>query len=838
MPRIFPFLFIVLLGCSKHSEDKQGSVSPKHRESPPSIVASSGPIPVQLQESEAKFLDSLFDLGLFDPIRMRATRVFGRMRLRNCFGKVDEKEVSAWLVPPMAGKLERIVLDNLQEVDPPLVLSKREFNAQDVAAMASNPSRQFYMSPGGVFRAPVVQNLVWAAWLHRVGRDNDAASILQRASIKPIPDDLGSMFRDELGWQLFDQAINAFLVGEDEAARDSLTRLVTFQSPYIKNGTILLQDLERRQQIDKVSRSSSSDLTLSPLQRQLGRLVAQLDQINVPQTGSPGEIEIERDPLFVDLCAMGEQAVPALIECVRQDRRLTRCVGFWRDYDRSRKFVSVCEVAYGAIQSILKTTFRDSIQGVLELGFEDDEARSRVVSLLCEYWERHKKTPFVRRMMAILVDEKASPLAWQEAADNLAHLGQRRSFSMTRWLPAEPPIVPAIREELTSIEHPTAAEAVLTAFDRHLVAFARFGKQVSFYGLDRLEDTYIQALSEIGDARIIPILEQRVKAAGTLRIRRKLALCVHVLGRSEAINTLAKEFESGKLTLPPNDQPEIPGNMKGSLQPGNTELRGLVESFAKAGTPSCESALSSLTRRNHPQFLIALERLKFWPPTHNEDRAWFLHPYCLRILRAELENKNTDGSRISVERGYVVWRLGSTSRETTIPEVIADSDARNESEFGRHCDAVAMQLNSIVLGLPVYHPLLKSPDLRLAEIVAAMDRYLGNYRLLTADEIRSLGLDQWQPYYIPDIRLGMRKATAQDVNSGKALFSINGESVPANVRLPAFAQIKSTGHPVLILQAETVPDRKVMYGTICPDAIRVFGSEQLTDPVPVTGLLR
>ena len=54
------------------------------------------------------------------------------------------------------------------------------------------------------------------------------------------------------------------------------------------------------------------------------------------------------------LIEIGDPAVPALIDAVEKDGRLTRSVHFSRDFARSRTVLSVREAALTAVMSILK----------------------------------------------------------------------------------------------------------------------------------------------------------------------------------------------------------------------------------------------------------------------------------------------------------------------------------------------------------------------------------------------------------------------------------------------------------------------------------------------------
>ena len=68
----------------------------------------------------------------------------------------------------------------------------------------------------------------------------------------------------------------------------------------------------------------------------VAKLIRDLDQVAARQWGQPGGVILGESPIIKDLIAQGDAAVEPLIRAFRFDDRLTRSVGFHRDFFRSR----------------------------------------------------------------------------------------------------------------------------------------------------------------------------------------------------------------------------------------------------------------------------------------------------------------------------------------------------------------------------------------------------------------------------------------------------------------------------------------------------------------------
>ena len=145
----------------------------------------------------------------------------------------------------------------------------------------------------------------------------------------------------------------------------------------------------------------------------------------------------------------------------------------------------------------------------------------------------------------------------------------------------------------------------------------------------------------------------------------------------------------------------------------------------------------------------------------------------------------------------------------------------------------AEKLGRLVLGLPPYHPLFKDADKSLAAYKATLERFGGHYRRASGQESWFLDLDHWSPTYLPDLRPLGRAATADDVKSGREVFTLDGKGKPAELKLPAVAVLKRDEKKkrpprVLIVQAEVGLGGEVTYGIITREDIRAAPANELT----------
>ena len=143
--------------------------------------------------------------------------------------------------------------------------------------------------------------------------------------------------------------------------------------------------------------------------KRIAALVDDLDLVSARQWSQPGGVNLPEDPIVSALIQEGDPAVEPLLNCLENDKRLTRSVGFGRDFFRGRTVIPVHDAAKVALLSILRA------------GFSDDAPEIRA------YWNKYKDLKLEDRWYAIL-DDDAAAARWGEAAANIVQPENVRRF--------------------------------------------------------------------------------------------------------------------------------------------------------------------------------------------------------------------------------------------------------------------------------------------------------------------------------------------------------------------------------------------------------------------------
>jgi hypothetical protein len=170
-------------------------------------------------------------------------------------------------------------------------------------------------------------------------------------------------------------------------------------------------------------------------------LIHDLDLTAARQWSQPGWVSPSEDAIVGALIAEGDAAVEPLLDCLEHDKRLTRSVGFGRDFQRNRTVIAVSSCADVALKSILQANFSS-------------------VAEMRAYWDKYKNLKIEDRWFAILQDNSARA-RWQEAADNIVQPENITRYpgglTATRPAPTNEPV--RLRgESLRSCSNPSVTE--------------------------------------------------------------------------------------------------------------------------------------------------------------------------------------------------------------------------------------------------------------------------------------------------------------------------------------------------------------------------------------------
>ena len=261
-------------------------------------------------------------------------------------------------------------------------------------------------------------------------------------------------FASDWAWAMFDRMISAHQRGDEALALATAQQLSEVQpkielecakrgfrqQPYFdsrrqgQNQPYLnfldqlpqiLADLEHRANEPAKTNILEAGITNYPDQtKRIAVLVDDLDLVSARQWGQPGWVELPEDSIVSALIQEGDPAVEPLLNCLENDNRLTRSVGFGRDFFRGRTVIPVHDAARVALLSILQAGFGD---GTVEIR---------------AYWNKYKGMKLEDRWYAILEDDAARN-RWLEAAANITQPENVRrypgGFSMGKPAPTNAP---------------------------------------------------------------------------------------------------------------------------------------------------------------------------------------------------------------------------------------------------------------------------------------------------------------------------------------------------------------------------------------------------------------
>jgi len=276
----------------------------------------------------------------------------------------------------------------------------------------------------------------------------------------------------EWAWAMFDRTLCAHMRGDETLARltaqplaqvqpkieaacaqRGITRGSYYDSQRQKNqkpyldflGQLpqIVADLERRSgEGDRVSVMQSGLQNITNQTRRIAALIRDLDLVAARQWGQPGWVDLPNDPIVSALIQEGDPAVEPLLDCLEKDQRLTRSVGFGRDFFPHRTVISVSSVADSALRSILQADFNGGVKAMRT------------------YWNQYKGLTPDERCYAILKDDSARG-RWLEVAARIVQPENVTTFAggFSRVEPAPTNRPVRLRgESLRSKSHPSVSD--------------------------------------------------------------------------------------------------------------------------------------------------------------------------------------------------------------------------------------------------------------------------------------------------------------------------------------------------------------------------------------------
>lgn len=309
------------------------------------------------------------------------------------------------------------------------------------------------------------QNAMWS-------RGRPAAAPATNSEIKLPAADPYVAWATEWSWAMFDRTICAHMRGDEALALATARQLAGVQpeieaecdqrgfqrQPYYDNQRrdqkqpylnfldqlpLLLADLERRaKEGSRVTVIESGLQNITNQTERITALIHDLDLVQARQWSQPGWVNLPEDPIVSALIQEGDPAVEPLFDCLDNDKRLTRSVGFGRDFSTGRTVIPVSSAANVALQSILQA------------GFSGGAKEMRA------YWDKYKNLKLEDRWYAILDDDQAGS-RWGEAAARIMQPVNVTSYpgglSMVKTVPTNA-TVPLRGQILRSKLNPSVSE--------------------------------------------------------------------------------------------------------------------------------------------------------------------------------------------------------------------------------------------------------------------------------------------------------------------------------------------------------------------------------------------
>lgn len=797
-----------------------------------------------LSKSDREYLDSLFREFLFDPTGAERVRI--EVVDRSRWSGSEKKKCDVWLVKGKKGEPDRVYFtdgysipappaDKIEHVDF-LAPIKKFFNARQPPEEETGP---WVEKTAREILGDSESYLTLAAWLYRLGHEELSRKMLGVAMALDKSDPRIAL-RSSIAMGSFDQLHEVFCNAHDDEATARCTHYLKVfpKDNQVKtsHAQAMLVDLERRfksgNQNKRQSRSLPSGFPSWSPRKKLDHLITSLDLIGrqEPEFGRVHSMSRYAFPFLDDvvvnsLIELGELAVPALLDVIERDTRLTRypeCSGKFSI--ATGRILSVKEAAVVAVMSILRTKEFPPIEGD-----ERIDELSSLIKRIRQYWIRFGARSYSERMMSFLKDDSLAKEDWRAAAKNLVRWDYSLLYTpFGSWTEGRPPEFRMANPYVRSFQKPTVAEAILAAMDRDWAVQQTNGvKRFGFESWVEIEKLYFDLLVELGDKRIGVELNRRALTTRLTDLRCKYAFAANKLGVTSEWIRFSREIERGMAQW-------ISDTKKGEIEsplPDRELLATVVRKLIDSDTRDSERALASLADSRHSYFPIVADAILSsngpWP-----DRPWCDHPICFTFLSRGLDDMTKTDGRWNIDDDRIRgggngWGCGSS-----IPDQLKDPNSRRMSAEERVCDRIAFHLTEVTVGLPYYHVLLREPDAAIARLKRALERHKARFRPLTNTERRQFHGFYFVSAFIPNIQPLAYPATAADVTKGLAVFELNGKGSVVDRKLPAWLLLKSEAkkeNPAfgLVVQAEIDADGKVVYGVIFRHDIRAVTADEV-----------
>ncbi len=646
---------------------------------------------------------------------------------------------------------------------------------------------------------------LWDAW--KRGSEGEI-----RQDRKSPQDDPYLLFAGEWGWALFDRAVGAHKRGDDvismldakmlvqlekgvetEASRRGFPRPYdpgphNRQMPYLDFGDSadrLLEDETRRVKAGPVQRVLEVGVREFPDQsKRIAALIRDLEVASAEQWGQPGGVSISESPVVQALVKEGPAAVEPLLECLANDRRLTRAVGFHRDFFRSRYFITVGAASFEALRGIFQA---DHFGPLTEHGYyldrqsqSETDARRAMADEIRRHWQKNKGQSRQETWFRVLADDTATSSQWVEVAQKIIEpdrTGQTGDGS-------SPAVVMLIHGPFYLAEgdgdgsRPLAGESLRS----------KKNPSVTELLLKRSEET--TRLAGLGSANFFawdPVCDLTLCLA---KWDRKAAMPLIHRCLVDLRSPMQNKFPHGNQGLE-NLVTRFTSLAEAGIQSGDETIVHDYVAWLRATPPSDFSFFNlsifmPLWRHAENAKLAELARRVFlaedspWHPIHELKPLSSFEminsplvgvPAFRELLKREFADTSLVGKFTVSREGLSIEAMqsGMGASSYYAPDVELPKSA--DKQPLRACDFYAVEISRLE-GAPRYE--LYWPEERRDAVRKEMAKFLDQWGNCYRDRSRSLNSLALRFHSTPPFRLSRlaQPATAEDVAAGRAIFSL------------------------------------------------------------------
>jgi hypothetical protein len=240
--------------------------------------------------------------------------------------------------------------------------------------------------------------LVLAAWLYRLGQEPLAARALARISDRRR---VLTGLRRYLAWSAYSTLLYTFTMRADDEALAHGERLLRLYSNEAaerhSQGKAIVDDLKRRKRKGTLGRKPAKlpeRFGSWEVKKRIIYLIDALEDLDEPFLHGRGWMALQSDPRVAALIAIGEPAVPTLIDVIEKDRRLTRRCRFTERFYHPQSVLPVREAALVAVKSILRLNTSWPHSPAANLRYGGEEAACEVARQLRVCWKIYRHLPF------------------------------------------------------------------------------------------------------------------------------------------------------------------------------------------------------------------------------------------------------------------------------------------------------------------------------------------------------------------------------------------------------------------------------------------------------------